>query len=47
MTTKTLATPVQQFTIEITPRGTREGLLRLAWDRREMTVPIQVRRVAP
>jgi hypothetical protein len=47
MTTKPLATPVQQFTIEITPRGTREGILRLAWDQREMTVPIRPRRRAP
>jgi hypothetical protein len=47
MTTTTLAAPVQQFTIELTPRGAREGVLRLAWDRREMTVPIQVRRVVP
>jgi hypothetical protein len=44
MTTRTLATPVEQFTIEITPRGTREGVLRLSWDQREMTVPIRVRR---
>jgi hypothetical protein len=47
MSTKALAAPVQQFTIDITPRGAGEGVLRLAWDRREMTVPIQVRRVAP
>jgi hypothetical protein len=47
MTTKSLATPVQQFTIEIVPRGAREGVLRLAWDQREMTVPIRARRVAP
>jgi hypothetical protein len=43
MTTKPLATPVQQFTIGITPRGAREGVLRLAWDGREMTVPIRTR----
>ena len=42
MTTKRLATPVQQFTIEITPRGGREGVLCLAWDWREMTVPIRL-----
>jgi hypothetical protein len=47
MSTKSLATPVQQFTIEITPRGARDGILRLSWDRREMTVPIQVRSDAP
>jgi hypothetical protein len=41
MSTKPLATPVQQFTIEIVPRGNREGVLRLAWDQREMTVPIR------
>jgi hypothetical protein len=44
MTTKPLATPVQQFTIEIMARGAREGVLRLAWDQREMTVPIRLRR---
>ena len=44
MTTRTLATPVEQFTIEITPRGAREGVLRLTWDQREMTVPIRERR---
>ena len=43
MSTKSLATPVQQFTIEITPRGNREGVLRLAWDDREMSVPIRPR----
>lgn len=44
MTTKTLATPVERLTIEVVPRGAREGVLRIAWDTREMTVPIQVRR---
>ena len=47
MSTKSLATPVQQFTIEIIPRGAREAVLRLAWDKREMTVPIQVGGGAP
>ena len=43
MITKTLAAPVQQLTIELTPRGTHAGVLRLAWDGREMTVPLRVR----
>ena len=43
MLTKTLPAPVDQFTIGVTPRGAREGVLRLAWDHREMTVPIRVR----
>ena len=47
MTTKPLATPAQQFTIGIVPRGAREGVLRLAWDGREMTVPIRTRGGAP
>jgi Protein of unknown function (DUF2911) len=47
MATKSPAAPAQQFTIEIVPRGAREGVLRLAWDQREMTVPIQIRRSAP
>jgi DUF2911 family protein len=46
MSTKSLATPVQQLTIEVLPRGAGEGILRIAWDRREMTVPVQVRRGA-
>lgn len=44
MSTKPLATPVEQLTIEIVPRGARAGALRLTWDQREMTVPIQLRR---
>jgi hypothetical protein len=44
MSTKSAARPVERLTIEIVPRGPREGVLRLAWDDREMTVPIQVRR---
>lgn len=42
MTTKTLATPVEKLTIEVVPRG-NEGVLRIVWDRREMTVPIRLR----
>ncbi|HEU5186729.1 MAG TPA: DUF2911 domain-containing protein [Gemmatimonadaceae bacterium] len=42
MTTKTLATPVEKLTIEVIPRG-NEGVLRIVWDRREMTVPIRLR----
>jgi hypothetical protein len=43
MTAKTLATPVERLTIEIVPRQ-GENLLRVAWDTREMTVPIRLRR---
>ena len=46
MSTKSLATPVQQLTIEVLPRRAGEGILRIAWDQREMTVPVQVRRGA-
>jgi hypothetical protein len=42
MTTKTLATPVEKLTIEVVPRG-NQGVLRIVWDRREMTVPIRLR----
>lgn len=44
MTAKTLATPVERLTIEIAPSPARESMLRIAWDTREMTVPIRVRR---
>jgi hypothetical protein len=44
MTTKRLRSPVQQLTIEIVPRSNRESVLRIAWDDREMTVPIRLRR---
>jgi hypothetical protein len=44
MNTKRLAKPVQQLTIAILPRGNRESTLRIAWDDREMTVPIRMRR---
>jgi hypothetical protein len=43
MTTTTLGTPVEQLTIEVVPRGDAAAL-RVAWDRREMTVPIRLRR---
>ena len=42
MTTKALAAPVEKLTIEVVPRG-NEGVLRIVWDRREMTVPIRLR----
>ena len=42
MTTTTLATPVEKLTIEVVPRG-NEGVLRIVWDQREMTVPIRLR----
>jgi hypothetical protein len=44
MNTKRLSTPVQQLTIEIVPRGNRDSALRIAWDDRELTVPIRPRR---
>jgi hypothetical protein len=44
MNTKRRSTPVQKLTIEVVPRGAREGVLRLAWDQREMTVPIRLSR---
>lgn len=43
MTTRTLATPVEALTIEVTPRGSQAGVLRIAWDTREMTVPFRLR----
>jgi hypothetical protein len=44
MTAKRLATPVEQLTIDVVPRQGRTAVLRVAWDTREMTVPIRVRR---
>jgi len=44
MTARRLATPVEQLTIEIAPRAGGESVLRIAWDTREMTVPIRLRR---
>lgn len=44
MTAKRLATPVEQLTIEIAPKQAGEGVLRVAWDTREMTVPIRLPR---
>ena len=43
MSTTTLAAPVEPLTIEVVPRGDA-ATLRVAWDRREMTVPIRLRR---
>jgi hypothetical protein len=43
MTTRALVMPVEQLTIEVVPRGASEALLRVAWDRREMAVPIRYR----
>ncbi|MGQ0713079.1 MAG: DUF2911 domain-containing protein [Gemmatimonadaceae bacterium] len=42
MTTTMLTSHVEPFTIEIVPRG-NAAVVRLAWDRREMTVPIRLR----
>jgi hypothetical protein len=44
MTTKTVATPVEPLTIEVTPSGSHAGVIRIAWDTREMTVPIRIPR---
>jgi hypothetical protein len=44
MSTKKLARPVEQLTIEIVPRRGGESVMRLTWDEREMTVPIRLRR---
>ncbi len=43
MTTDPLVAPVEQFTITLVPRGAQRAELRLEWERREMTVPIQVK----
>lgn len=43
MTTRTLAAPVEQFTIAVVPQSGNRGTLRMAWAKREMTVPVQVR----
>ena len=44
MTSKPLTTPVERLTIEIAPSQRGESVLRIAWDRREMTVPVRARR---
>jgi hypothetical protein len=38
----TRSEPLEQFTITLEPRGSG-GTLRLAWDDREASVPIEVR----
>ncbi len=43
MRSTTLATPVEALTIEVTPGGTQTGEIRIAWDTRQMTVPVRVR----
>lgn len=43
MTTKTLATPTEALTIDVTPSGAQAGVIRIAWDTREMTVPFRLR----
>ena len=37
-----LATPVEALTIEVTPGDARAGVIRIAWDKRQMTVPVRV-----
>jgi hypothetical protein len=41
LTTRTLDTPVEQFTISVAPAG-QGGVLKLAWDRTEFSVPFTV-----
>jgi hypothetical protein len=43
MRSRTLAAPVESLTIEVVPAGSNAGTLRIAWDTREMTVPVRVR----
>ena len=43
LTTRTVAIPVEQFTIDIIPASTGRGTLRLAWANREMMVPVRVK----
>jgi hypothetical protein len=40
MTTRTVPAPVEQLTIELQPGAARQGVLRIVWDSREMTVPV-------
>jgi hypothetical protein len=40
MTTRTVSAPVEQLTIELQPGSARQGVLRIVWDSREMTVPV-------
>ena len=40
MTTRTVPAPVEQLTIEIQPGAAKQGVLRIVWDSREMTVPV-------
>jgi hypothetical protein len=42
MRATTLATPVEALTIEVTPGDARAGVIRIAWDKRQMTVPFRV-----
>jgi hypothetical protein len=43
LTTETLATPVEQFTISVAPRDKTHGTLALAWGTFRWTAPIEVR----
>lgn len=43
MTTRSIAAPVDQFTIGIVPARAGEATLQVVWDRREMTVPVRAR----
>ncbi len=43
MTTETLATPVEQFTISIDASDARHGTLAMAWGPFRWTAPIEVR----
>jgi hypothetical protein len=42
LTTKTLSSPVEQFTIAVVPQGSG-GLLRLSWDTTEYSIPFTIK----
>ena len=42
MKTETLPQPVEVFTIAVEPQGDRTGVLKLQWDRTQMSLPFNV-----
>ncbi|HUQ21133.1 MAG TPA: DUF2911 domain-containing protein, partial [Gemmatimonadaceae bacterium] len=42
LTSKTLPTPVEQFTIAVVPQGTG-GALKLSWDTTEYSIPFTIK----
>ncbi|HVD59538.1 MAG TPA: DUF2911 domain-containing protein, partial [Gemmatimonadaceae bacterium] len=42
LTTKTLSTPVDQFTIAVVPQG-NGGALKLSWDTTEYSIPFTIK----